>query len=112
MAQTDEKPINNFWGYLIVSLLLGLLILAAVDTPIPSEEYTATLVGIHQAQSETPRPALLVAELPSGLNVKLAGSATILRKMGAKVIVQKYERKILPFVTYRFVRFVEEPLSH
>lgn len=108
MGATSEKPINNLWGYLFVGGALILLIAFAIDAPVPTEVLEAEIVGVHQRQSEEPRPPVLLAKLQNGITVRLHGSSHVLRKIGAKVLVQKYERRLFGAVHFRFISFVEQ----
>ena len=94
---------NEKWALLFVFGLIAFVVFIATrEKPVSEGEFVGTIVGVHQEQSDTPRPPELVVDLENGRRVVLFRSRGKWRKVGSKVVVEKIG------VRYRFLRFVEE----
>lgn len=94
---------SNLAGYLLVTVMFAGLCLWAADTPVAGPFLEGEIIGVEATQSRAPGPARLMVKLPGGAEVALAGSEGLLRNIGARVRVQKYESEMLHLVHYRFV---------
>jgi len=106
-SRDPEIPKSNFWAIVVGVGLLGIFIAFAMDNPVAGEIVEAKIVGVHQYQSEVPKPPVLIAELPSGQRTLLAGSQRVARRINALARIQRYETRVMGRVYYRFIAYID-----
>jgi len=105
--QRLHSVLSHWKSVTILIIIAAIFAVISYDQPVILGELEATVVGVVQRQSETPRPSRVVIEFENGQRATIPRSRKYIPNIGARIIVRKSERELIGTVHFSFVRCVQ-----
>ncbi len=107
-----QQFVGNSWkAILFVVVILAFFITLGAEHIESETVREATIVGVHQTQSETPKPSRILVEFDNGNRAILNRSHHMLPEIGRRVVVKSQKRSITGITSHHFIEYVDERID-